>query len=429
MNKLICVTVYQNQSLIGDNSPTQYSINGTGSQMAKVQISRTAIIPDQLRISRYQKIPELGPRILFFSGGSALTDLSRELKKYTHNSIHFVSPFDSGGSSAKLRHAFDMPAIGDLRSRLMALADETVLGHPEIYQLFSYRFSKDANKAELKDRLANMISGNDSLVTDIANPMRKLICNHLGYFYQAMPSDFDLRGASIGNLIIAGGYLNNNEELESIVFLFSKLVNVLGTVRTITNDDFHLAADMANGKTIIGQHLMTGKEVTPITAAIKHIYLTESLSQQKPAEAKLRKRNRRLFEDADLICYPPGSFYTSLIANLLPSGVGKAIANNGSPKIYIPNLSVDPEQINMTLADSIKALIYYLQSDCQSPINPNQLINYLLVDSKNGQYPGGIPTDLLQELDIKLIDVKLISRSNPHIYDEQRLVSALLSLA
>lgn len=397
--------------------------------MTKVQISRSAAIPDPLRISRYQKIPELGPRILFFSGGSALTDLSRELKKFTHNSIHFVSPFDSGGSSAKLRHAFDMPAIGDLRSRLMALANETVLGHPEIYQLFSYRFAKSAAQEELKERLIEMVQGRDELLREIANPMRKLICNHLGYFYDMMPADFDLRGASIGNLIIAGGYLNNNKELEPIVFLFSKLVNVLGTVQTITNDDFHLAAEMADGKTIIGQHLLTGKEVAPISSPIKHIYLTDSLKDNQPIDAKLRKRNRRLFEQADLICYPPGSFYTSLIANLLPSGVGRTIASNGNPKIYIPNLSNDPEQVDMTLADCITTLLRYLKSDCPAATLPNQLINYLLVDSKNGDYAGGIPTELLQELGIELIDVKLINRDKPDIYDEQRLVSALLSLA
>lgn len=397
--------------------------------MTKVQITRSATLPDPLRISRYQKIPELGPRILFFTGGSALTDLSRELKKYTHNSIHYVSPFDSGGSSAKLRHAFDMPAIGDLRSRLMALADETVLGHPEIYQLFSYRFAKSADQADLKSRLETMVQGRDDLVREIGNPMRKLICHHLGYFLEAMPHDFDLRGASIGNLIIAGGYLNNNEELESIVFLFSKLVNVLGTVRTITNDDYHLAAEMANGKTVIGQHLMTGKEVAPIASPIKHIYLTDSLKDNYPIDAKLRKRNRHLFEQADLICYPPGSFYTSLIANLLPSGVGRAIANNGNPKIYIPNLSNDPEQVGMTLADCINTLLRYLKSDCPAGTRPNRLINYLLVDSKNGDYVGGIPTDLLKKLNIELIDLKLISRSNPKVYDEQRLVSALLSLA
>lgn len=397
--------------------------------MSKVRLCRTATIPDLLRISRYLKNPELGPRVMFFSGGSALTGLSKELKKYTHNSIHFVSPYDSGGSSAKLRKALDMPAIGDLRSRLMALADETIFGHPEIYQLFSYRLPQDQNQTALKRRLKNMVNGRDQLVTDIANPMRKLICNHLGYFYDAMPADFDLRGASIGNLIIAGGYLNNHEELEPIVFLFSRLVNVQGNVRTITNDNYQLAAKLANGDTVIGQHLITGKEVAPITSPIQEFYLSRPSTDPSPVTTKLRKRNKQLFEDADLICYPPGSFYTSVIANLLPSGVGSAIANNGSPKVYIPNLGTDPEQIGMTLADAIEKIIYYLQRDTSPQTPSNHLLNYLLVDSKNGDYPGGIPHELLQKLGIELIDVRLINKNNSKTYDNQRLVSTLLSLA
>ena len=72
---------------------------------------RNIKLPDLLRIGRYQKAPELGPSILFFSGGSALRQVSRA-QELSHNSIHLVTPFDSGGSSAKLRKAFDMPAIG-----------------------------------------------------------------------------------------------------------------------------------------------------------------------------------------------------------------------------------------------------------------------------------------------------------------------------
>lgn len=98
--------------------------------MKTIKVTRTGSVPDPIRISRYHKAPELGPRILFFSGGTALDQLSKKLKNFTHNSIHLVTPFDSGGSSAKLRHAFDMPAIGDLRSRMIALADETITGHP-----------------------------------------------------------------------------------------------------------------------------------------------------------------------------------------------------------------------------------------------------------------------------------------------------------
>lgn len=396
--------------------------------MSKIRVCRTASVPDPFLLSRYKKIPELGPRLLFFSGGSALTELSRELKQYTHNSIHFVSPFDSGGSSAKLRQAFDMPAIGDLRSRLMALADETILGHPEIYQLFSHRLPSDKSQAQLSKQLQQLVGGEHELIGEISDPMRKLICHYLGYFQQAMPADFDLRGASIGNLIIAGGYLNNNEDLEPIVFLFSKLVHVLGNVRTISNDDYHLAATLANNDVVVGQHLITGKEVKPIKSPINEVFLTATLAETKPISTRLRKRNRKLFEQADLICYPPGSFYTSLIANLLPEGVGKAIANNGCPKVYVPNLAEDPEQLGMSLEDAIKQILIYAGKDFAGQAKASDLLNYVLVDSKQGNYSGGIPTEYLKQQGITLIDVKLMNKSSDKCYDEKRLVAALLSL-
>lgn len=396
--------------------------------MSKIRVYRSVSIPDELRISRYQKIPELGPRILFFSGGSALTEFSRVLKNFTHNSIHLVTPFDSGGSSAKLRDAFNMPAIGDLRSRLMALADETVLGHPEIYKLFNFRLPKNKSQQHLKERLKQIVNGDDPLVDEIANPMRKLICNHLGYFVQSMPDNFDLQGASIGNLIITGGYHNNHEELDPIIFLFSKLVNVLGTVRTITNDDYHLTATLEDASTISGQHLLTGKEVTPISSAITKLYLTTGLKKTQPVTAKLKKQNRKLIEQADLICYPPGSFYSSLIANLLPSGVGKAIESNDCPKVYIPNMGSDPEQIGMTLAQSITTLLSYLRQDLGEYAPANKLLNFLLVDSKNIHYPGGIPYDLLASLNIEIIDIKLMDKHDANYYDNKRMVDALLSL-
>ena len=53
------------------------------------------------RVERYWRTPSRGPRILFFSGGTALRGIARELKRFTWNSIHLVTPFDSGGSSAK----------------------------------------------------------------------------------------------------------------------------------------------------------------------------------------------------------------------------------------------------------------------------------------------------------------------------------------
>ena len=396
--------------------------------MAKIRVARTVDIPDALRISRYRKIPELGPRILFFSGGSALNGLCKTLKSYTHNSIHLVTPFDSGGSSAELRQAFGMPSIGDLRSRLMALADETVLGHPEVYELFTYRFPKDADNQDLRVRLREMADGKSERIADVPNPMRRLIRNQLGYFLDAMPEDFDLRGASIGNLILVGGYLNNHHHLDPIIYLFSKLVNVQGTVRAIVNDDLHIAADLADGSRVIGQHRLTGKEVMPLTSAITKLFLSRSRDSFEPASAQLRKKNRKLISNADLICYPPGSFYSSVLANLIPEGVGRAIAGNDCPKVFIPNLGSDPEQIGMNFEQVINALLDQLRADLPEKCGAQNLLNFVLMDSDNGQYPEGFSRKYLNDLGIELIDVKLVSKQSAPYYDNDLLVSALLSL-
>ncbi len=396
--------------------------------MPRILMTHQVNIPDSLKLTRYRKLPELGPRILFFSGGSALNGLSRTLKQYTHNSIHLVSAFDSGGSSAVLREAFDMPAVGDLRSRLMALADETVLGHPEIVKLFSYRMPKVADDASLRTQLTRLVQGKDPLVRDIPNPMRSLICNHLGYFQQAMPDDFDLRGASIGNLILTGGYLNNNRSLDPIIFLFSQLVNVRGVVRAISGDERQLMAQLEDGSRVVGQHLLTGKEVAPISSRVERLKLVHSQQEPKPSGSRLRKSNRKLLASAELICYPPGSFYSSLMANLLVERVGASVAENPCPKVYIPNLGQDPEQYDMTPQQQVETLLDYLQADQDEPVAVSRLLNIVLLDSR---FLTGVDTAFkarLEALGIQLVDMDLTDPDQPDRYDNDKLVSALLSM-
>ena len=393
-----------------------------------VRITRRVQLPDRVKLSRYLKAPELGPRILFFSGGTALTDTSRVIKRYTHNSLHLVTPFDSGGSSAKLRQAFSMPSIGDLRSRLIALADENITGHPEVYELFTYRFPEDEAVSELRARLDLMARGKDPLVAAISNPMRRLIRNQLGYFRAAMPKDFDLHGASIGNLILAGGYLNNHKHLDPIIFLFSKLVNVLGTVRAVVNDDLHLAADLEDGSCVTSQQRLTGKEVAPLQSPVSRLFLSSHPDKPKPAKAEIRKKNLRLIQQAELICYPPGSFYSSLVANLLPTGVTSAIADTDCPKVYIPNLGQDPEQIGMTLDSSIQTLLHYLRADNTNKRPTGKLLNFVIIDSKRGKYPSPISATIMQESGIQTIDTRLVSKQSAPYYDAELLAAALLSL-
>ena len=392
--------------------------------MSELTITRAVRMPDAFRIERFLSNPKLGPRLLFFSGGSALNGVSQQLKRYTHNSIHLVTPFDSGGSSQGLRLAFNMPAIGDLRSRLMALADETVLGHPDVFRLFTHRYAKTAAQADLIGELEAMIAGIHPLVAAIEQPMRTLIQNQLGMFQAACPKSFDLRGASIGNLILAGGYLNQNQQLEPIIFLVSKLVGVQGTVRAVTDDNLHLAADLANGETVVGQHLLTGKEHAPLTSPIKDFFLNHGLSARDPAAAVFPDRNRSLVQSADLICYAPGSFYTSLVANLLPEGVGRAVAARTVPKIYVPSLGADPETGELTLPDKVHTLLTYLLQDAGADCPVHRLLNLVIVDKS-------VPAEEAEEIrarGIAVLRLDLVSKTSAPYYDPVPLCEALVSL-
>ena len=396
--------------------------------MPEILVTRDVTLPDLLRLERYRRLPELGPAILFFSGGSALKGLSRELTTYTKNSIHLLSPFDSGGSSAKLREAFNMPAVGDIRNRLMSLADYSITGNPEVYLLADFRLPEDLSPKQLIDVLETMVAGEHELVKAVPNPMRRLLSLQLSFFQEAMPAGFDLRGASVGNLILTGGYLNYQRHLDPILYLFSKLLAVQGVVRAVVNEPFHLVVELQNHEVILGQHLFTGKESPPITSAIKTISLSSSAAENLPVVASLQEKTASTIKSADLICYPPGSFYSSLLANLLPVGVGRAIAANICPKVFVLNLGKDPEQFGMSADDAVATLVDCLLADCPEGVRVDQVLNYVLLDSQGGNYLSDPPVKMINKLGIELIDTCLVSESSAPYYDDALLASTLLSM-
>jgi CofD-related protein of GAK system len=392
-----------------------------------ITISRAVELPDGLRLSRHGKTPELGPRLLFFSGGTALRDLSRDLIRYTHNSIHIMTPFDSGGSSAKLRTAFNMLAVGDIRNRIMALADRSMQGNPEIFRLFAYRFPKDADNGELWDRLREMERGRDQLVAEVPDPMRKIIRMHLRFFMDPCMDEFDLRGASIGNLILTGGYFNYHRLIDPVIYLFTKLVEARGIVRPVINVDMHLAAELENGEVIIGQHLLTGKEAAPIDSPIRKVWATRTLDDPAPVDIQIREKMHALIRSADLIVYPMGSFFSSVIANLLPGGVGDAVAAAPCPKIFIPNLGNDPELVRTSVLEQMRLLFNTLETSSSRKTARGNLLNFILIDSR-GDYGAPLELDKIRRYGVEVLDCELISEDSSPLLDARKVNEILLSL-
>lgn len=395
-----------------------------------LQLPRPPARGQALRLARYRKAPELGPKLLFFSGGTALRCFSEVLTDYTHNSIHLVTPFDSGGSSAELRRAFAMPAVGDLRARLLSLADDSVTGHPDVAALFSHRL----NGSDLDHQLQELIKAKHPLLKAIAEPMRSLIRSYLEAFSQQMPSDFDLAGASVGNLILTGGYLIHNRSLDPIAFLFGQLIKTRGTVRTTTDVDLQLEVQLDNGRTITGQHNFTGKETASIDSPIRSIKLTGEADDIDTLDAsRICKETLTLIDSAELLVFPPGSFYSSIIANLLPKGVTKALDRNPSPRVYIPSLGTDVETLGMTLEDQVKVLSQHLtyKAASKGALRPvaRSVIDFLIFDSRLLEVSDKQLARISNDMGIQIIDTDLANQAcDTHRYDDTKLAQALLGL-
>lgn len=390
-------------------------------------LHRSVTVPDPIKVARYEKAPELGPRILFFSGGTALKRVSKALIRYTHHSCHLITPFDSGGSSRTIRKAFQMLSIGDLRNRLMALADQSVKGNPDIYALFAYRLPTEAKPDHLLIKLQSMAEGWDSLIDGIPTPMRDIICNHLKSFLQIMPADFDLRGANIGNLVLTAGYLNNHRQIDTVLYLFSRLVEARGYVRPTVTDNLHLGLKLRNGSIVIGQDKITAGFAQKENSPALSLFLSASPDQPEPANVGITVETTKDIMQAEVICYPMGSFFTSVLPNLLPHGVGSAVAANRCPKVYIPNTLTDVEQFGLSLTDAINALCDCLSTDGNGGA-PTDYVNLILIDTANIKYPYDLDLAGIHKYGIDVLDTRLVTPESFPYIDPDCLCDVLLSL-
>jgi CofD-related protein of GAK system len=368
--------------------------------------------------------PAEGPRMVFFSGGTALRGMSRVLVSRTHNSVHIVTPFDSGGSSAVLRRAFAMPAVGDIRNRLMALADLSAPGSRQIFALFTYRLSRNESDAALRNELERMARGEQLLVALVPEPARAAVMAGFRAFLDIMPDGFDLRGASVGNLMLTAGYLAHDRRLAPAIGEMAGLARVCGLVRPVVDRDMHLAAELEDGSVVVGQHRLTGKETGPIASRIMRLWLTESLESAEPAEVRADESLLAHVRDADMICYPVGSFYTSVVANLLPLGVGRSVAECAGPKVFVPNPVGDPELLGHTVERQANLLRRYLRAG--GAPEGAEVLSHVLVDGR-ASYPGGLDQARLRSLGVRVHDCPLLGDDG--LFDPVLLADALTSLA
>ncbi len=287
-----------------------------------------------------------GAKVVAIGGGTGLSMLLRGIKKYTNNITAVVTVGDDGGSSGRLREDMGILPPGDIRNCIAALADDDDL----ITELFQYRFKKGEG----------------------------------------------LEGHSFGNLFLTA-LCSITGNMVKAVKESSNVLNIRGVVLPATLDDMKLAAEFEDGTIVHGE-----SNIPEAHKQIKRLFT-------QPANCQALPEVLEAILHADLIILGPGSLYTSVIPNLLVTGIVDAIEKSFAKKIYVCNIMTQPgETDNYSVASHVNALISHAKG---KKIIDAVLVNDSLPNNISEGYAkiGSIPVRLDME-NIAPIGVEIVSQ-------------------
>jgi uncharacterized cofD-like protein len=247
-------------------------------------------------------------RVVSIGGGNGLSVLLNGLKKYSR---HFradvpgvdvpgvditaiVTVTDDGGSSGRLRREFDVLPPGDIRNCMVALSEDEAL----LARLFQYRFRAGRG----------------------------------------------LKGHSFGNLFLTA-LTDITGDFPDAVRKSAEVLNIAGHIFPSTAANVSLEAVLEDGTVVRGE-----TRISRSRKRIRQIRL-------QPARVRPLREALAAIRAADLITLGPGSLFTSVIPNLLVSGIPAAIRDSRALKAYFVNLMSQPgETTNFAASDHVRAI-------------------------------------------------------------------------
>lgn len=306
--------------------------------------------------------------VVAIGGGTGLSYLLRGLKQHEVALTAIVTVADDGGSTGKIRNAYDIPAPGDIRNCLVALADDESL----VSRLFQYRFSQ---------------------------------------------AESELDGHSFGNLFITA-LTKVTGSFERAVIESANVLNIRGRVLPSTVENVRLDAELVDGTIIKGESNIQHKRVP-----IQRVFLSpDDPAAYRPAVAAIL--------NADLIVLGPGSLYTSVVPNLLVPDILRAVRIASAPKVYVINVATQTgETDHFSAIDHVNVVIDQLGPGVLDAvlINSNRasadaIGSELSIDPVLPETLEGLPPR------ITVIARDVVSDQNPLRHDPQKLATALLEL-
>ena len=224
--------------------------------------------------------PGDGPRVVVIGGGHGLAATIRAARAYAGHTTAVVATADDGGSTGRLRAGLALPAPGDLRRCVAAMAGD---GGGPLCRALDYRFGGT-----------------------------------------------DVEGHALGNLLIAG-LAEATGDFEEAVGELSRLVGVdprVGRVVPATADPVTLTAETTFGDRVVGQVAISA------TLGVSRVWVDPGDAPAPPAAGEA-------LAGADQVILGPGSLYTSVLAAAVVDDVREAIKQAPGRCVYIANLRAE----------------------------------------------------------------------------------------
>jgi uncharacterized cofD-like protein len=321
-----------------------------------------------------------GPRIVALGGGTGMPQLLRGLRAYTDHITAVVTVADDGGSSGRLRRQMGMLPPGDFRNNIAALSEAEDL----MTRLFQYRFAE------------NEIDGDG----DGSSP---------------------LSGHSFGNLFIATMAAVTGS-FESGIAESSRVLAVRGRVLPSTLENVTLCAEicrtLADGSE---EWLMVEGEskIPEARGRILRVFLQPETVRAFPATIQA-------ILQADLIVAGPGSFFTSVLPNLLVPSIRAAIVASAAPRIYICNVATQPgETDGYTVSEHMRQLRRHV-GDAFTTVLANDRYDPNAASPFVGEWVQLPAPD--EPLDYTLYTGDLVDPARPWRHDSHKLAARLMAL-
>ena len=351
-----------------------------------------------------------GPRIVAIGGGTGMPQLLRGLRAYTDNITAIVTVADDGGSSGRLRRQMGMLPPGDFRNNIAALSEAEDL----MTRLFQYRF------AESDVRLGARGSADDE---------------------EGAHADSDeestLAGHSFGNLFITTMAAVTGS-FESGIAESSRVLAVRGQVLPSTLEHVTLCAEISRpaalnfethgeGDSVGGDGeeewlVVEGESKIPKAGGrIMRVFL-------KPEHARAYPITLQAILQADLIVAAPGSFFTSVMPNLLVPAIRDALSATTAPRIYVCNITTQPgETDGFTVSEHMRQLRAHV-GDAVTTVLANENFAYPL--ETPSPFVGDWVTlpDPDEEIPYRLFTGDLADNQRPWRHDPTKLAARLMDV-